>query len=169
VFAVLVIVGITVWFEQTSDVAPADIAGVTALTLLKHRDEIRLSAILIASGVFFLLWFLALLKHKRESVDDSSWLPSVAYGGGMVAGAMLLMLASLGIASTTIEDYGGDFVIARVVLVLTWDHLIILAPRLAALNGGTAVVSIRSNVLPLWLGLLSVLLVIAPYSSRRGS
>jgi hypothetical protein len=53
---------------------------------------------------------------------------------------MLLMLGSLGLAGIILPDYKGDWQVAKLLLVMAWDHLLILAPGLAALVGATAIV-----------------------------
>ena len=163
VFAVLVIVGISVGIRQANDVVPTDVSGVIAINFGQTQDDIRLGAMIILAGVFFLFWFLALLHQRlREAEGQGGWLANVAYSGGLLAGAMLLVFASFGMAASVMKDYQGDWEVAKTLLTLSWDHLAVLVPALAAMVGGTAVVSIRSGVLPRWLGWLSVLLVVAP-------
>ncbi len=162
-FAVLVIIGFAVGIRQANDVVPSDVSGVIALNFGQTQDEIRLGAMIILAGIFFLFWFLALLHHRlREAEGGAGWLANVAYSGGLLTGAMLLVFASFGMAASVMKDYQGDWQVAKTLLTLSWDHLAVLVPALAAMVGGTAVVSIRSGALPAWLGWLSVLLVIAP-------
>jgi hypothetical protein len=52
--------------------------------------------------------------------------------------------------------------VAKTLLVLSWDYMIVLAAPFAALVAATSVVSIRSGALPSWLGWVSLLLVLAP-------
>jgi hypothetical protein len=160
----LVIIGVQVALGNANALEPTDPAGVVAINYGLRRDEIRFSAFMLTAGVFFLFWFLAALRSRLEQAegDDKGWLPSVAYGAGLTAGALPLMLASFGFAGSVVGDYEGDWQVPKTLLMLTWDHLIVIAPALAALVAVTSIVSIRSGALPAWLGWLSILLVLAP-------
>lgn len=165
-FALLTIIGITIGIgqaNQTGRSAVNDPSGVIAIGFVAQRDEMRFGAIALVVGVFFLLWFLPFLRSRLErSPEGGGWLPGVAHGGGMLAGAMLLMLGSLSLAGSILPDYKGDWQVAKLLLVIAWDHLLVLAPALAALVGATAIVGVRSGTLPAWLGWASFVLVIAP-------
>ena len=80
---------------------------------------------------------------------------------------MLLVSAGFTLAGS-VSDYGRDPQVARTLVVLQWDWIMVVAAPLAALVGGTAVVSLRFGALPKWLGWISVvvtvLLVIPPIS-----
>ena len=162
-FSVLVIIGIQVSERVSGQVDPDDVAGVVAIDFGQRHDDIRFSAILLTVGVFFLFWFLAFLRSRLEDAGvGSGWLPSVAYGSGMTAGALLLVLASFGFAGSVVSNYQGDWEVAKTVLLLTWDHLFVVAPAMASLVIATTAVAVRSGGLPAWLGWLSAVLVVAP-------
>ena len=162
-FAVLVIIGIQISERVSGQVDPDDVAGVIAIDFGQRHDDIRFGAILLTVGVFFLFWFLAFLRSRLEEAEvGSGWLPSVAYGSGMTAGALLLVLASFGFAGSVVSNYEGDWEVAKTVLLLTWDHLFVVAPAMAALVIATTAVAVRSGGLPAWLGWLSAVLVVAP-------
>ena len=162
-FALLVILAIRVSASNADASAPSDISGIVAIDFGQRRDDLRLAAFFMTAGVFFLSWFIPFLRHRLEAASGGGgWVPSVAYGSGMTAGAMLLVLASFGFAASVVESYEGDWQVAKTILILSWDHLIVLAPALAALVAATSVVSIHTGGLPAWLGWASLLLVLAP-------
>ncbi len=162
-FAVLVVVSIQVSMGTGITSDPTDVAGVVAIDYNQRQDDLRLGAYLMTASVFFLFWFLPMLRYRLEQAQgESGWLPSVAYGAGLTGGGVLLMLASLGFAGSFVGDFEGDWEVAKTILILSWDHLIVLLPTLAALVAATSVVSIRSGALPAWLGWISLVLVLAP-------
>ena len=163
VFAVLVIVSIQVSLGTGETTTPTDIAGIIAIDYNGRSEELRFGAFLMTAAVFFLFWFLPLLRHRLEAAQgESGWLPSVAFGAGLTAGALLLILASLGFAGSLVVKFEGDWQVAKTLLVLSWDYMIVLAAPFAALVAATSVVSIRSGALPAWLGWISLALVLAP-------
>ena len=162
-FAVLVVVSIQVSMGTGITSDPSDVAGIVAIDFNQRQDDLRFGAYLMTAAVFFLFWFLPMLRFRLEQAQgESGWLPSVAYGAGLTGGAMLLVLAGLGFAGSFVGDYEGDWQVAKTILILSWDHLIVLLPALAALVAATSVVSIRSGALPAWLGWISLALVLAP-------
>ncbi|MDA1036035.1 MAG: hypothetical protein O3B65_04030 [Chloroflexi bacterium] len=162
-FAVLVVVSIQVSMGTGITSVPADVAGVVAIDYNQRQGDLRFGAYLMTAAVFFLFWFLAMLRYRLEQAQgESGWLPSVAYGAGLTGGGVLLMLASLGFAGSFVGDFEGDWAVAKTILILSWDHLIVLLPALAALVAATSIVSIRSGALPAWLGWISLTLVLAP-------
>ena len=86
----------------TSDTTttPSDIAGISAIDYNQRAEELRLGAFLLTAAVFFLFWFLPLLRHRLEwGQGEADWPPSVAFGAGLTAGALLLVLAPVFVAS----------------------------------------------------------------------
>lgn len=162
-FAVLVVVSIQVSMGTGVTSDPSDVAGIVAIDFNQRQEELRFGAFLMTAAVFFLFWFLPMLRHRLELAQgEHGWLPSVAYGSGLTGAGVLLMLASLGFAGSLVGDFEGDWEVAKTILILSWDHLIVLSPALASLVAATSVVSIRSGALPAWLGWVSLPLVLAP-------
>ncbi len=73
------------------------------------------------------------------------------------------MLVSGGytLAGSVLSDYGSDPQVARILVVLGWNWIAVIATPLAALVGGTAVVCLRFAALPKWLGWISVVVALA--------
>lgn len=161
-FAALAIIGVTM--THPPDAAePGDVAGVIAIDFLRRRGELEGGGIILLIAVFFLIWFAAFLRHRLNAAEgENGWLAGVAYGGSLVAAAMLLMLASLALASGHLEDFKGDWQVAKTLRVVTSVHLTVLAPVLASLVGATAVAGIRTRALPAWVGWISLVFVLTP-------
>jgi hypothetical protein len=162
-FAVLAIVSLQVSQGTGNTSSPTDVAGLIAIDYNQRGEDLRFGAYLMSGSIFFLLWFLPFLRHRLERAHGSeSWIPSVAYGAGLTAGALLSLVATLGFAGSYVAGFEGDWQVAKTLLILRWDHLLVLAPPFAALVAATSVVSIRSGALPSWLGWVSLVLVFAP-------
>jgi hypothetical protein len=130
-----------------------------------QRSDLSISLALL--GVFCFFWFLAYLRGVLQRADGSdSWLASVAYGGGLVFAAMMLVASSFEVAADVLADYGNDPQVAKMFFVLGWDYLYVLAPPLAALVSATAAVILQQSTIPRWLGWISLpfalLLVLPP-------
>jgi hypothetical protein len=161
-FGALVIAGLTVWLGRDQDVTPASLPGQTAIIFSDRSAEIKAGTLMIVVAVFFQIWFLAYLWDRLREQERSLWFPSVMFAGGIVAAAMLLAMASLGLAAAVTAQYETDFLVVHTILTLRWDHLSVLAAPLAAMVAGTAAAGVRSGVLPAWLGWLSFPLVVGP-------
>ena len=88
-FAMLIVVSIQVSLG-TSDTTTtsSDIAGISAIDYNQRAEELRFGAFLLTAAVFFLFWFLPLLRHRLEwAQGEADKLPSVAFGAGLTAAA----------------------------------------------------------------------------------
>ena len=116
---------------------------------------------LLLLGVFFLFWFVGYLHRylSEASGEQDRWVASVALGGGLIAGATLLLVAHFAQASTILKDYGGETETAKALFVLDWNsYLLVEAPALAALVGATTLIGFRSKLFPWWLNSSGALL-----------
>ena len=144
-----------------------------ATTFVAHRTKILISTYLSLLGVFFLMGFLAYLRaFLLDTTGEQNWLASVAFGGGLVACAMLLLAAHFNQAFTVLSDYGAETQIAKTLYVLDWnDYLLVEAPALAALVGATTATGFTYRVFPRWLnwwGALLTLVLLGPVLPGSG-
>ena len=151
------------------DAEASDPATKIAAEFIENKDQLAIGGWILLVALFFLFWFLGYLRSQLQRAEgEVGWLTSVAYGGGLVAGGMALVLAGITLAGSVISDYGNDPQVARTLAAIEWNWIWVIAAPLAALVGGTAVVSLRFAALPKWLGWISVvlalLLVIPPIS-----
>lgn len=157
--AALVFVGLTTASDAVASTNPSAAAASIAATLAAERESIRLGVTLALGGVFCLFWFLADLRRRIGEAEGSSGrLRHVAFGGGLVAVAGVVLYATLLVAASN-ESIGGNPGAAQSLLVLLWEFGGVLAPAFAALVAGTSLAVLRYRLLPLalrwpaWIGL----------------
>jgi hypothetical protein len=172
VASVLIIAGITVG-DINSIISVNAGSDSIARAFVEHRDNILIGTYLTLLGVFFFLVFLAYLRGVLlESAGDRSWLPSVAFGGGLVSCAMLLLAAHFSQAFTVVSNYRGETQVAKALYILEWNsNLLVEAPALAALVGATTAVGFVFKAFPLWLngwGALLTLVLLGPFLPGSG-
>ncbi len=57
---------------------------------MEHRDDLLRGIYSSLVAVFFLLWFVAYLRHRLQAAEGKGgWLASVAYGGGLVSAVLM--------------------------------------------------------------------------------
>lgn len=170
IFAVLFPISVSLGGGSNPD--PAEPAADIARQLANNQSEVEIGVYAGLLATFFLFWFLAYLyRQLRQAEGEGGWLASAAYGGGLVAGAMLLVLSSIELAGVAVSDYGSDPSVAKTLVALQWNYIIVLAPPLAALVGGTTVIAFRFGALPQWLGWVGVpftLLLLLPMVAWAG-
>lgn len=136
----------------------ANIANV----FIENQTELLAGTYLSLLGVFALIWFLAYLREfLLENAADKRWIVSVAFGGGLIACAMLLLSAHFMQSFTILDNYGGETQVAKALYLLDWNwYLLVEAPALAALVGATTAIGFPKKILPRWMNWWGVLLTI---------
>jgi len=162
--ALLLIAGTIV--SDINELVPVTASSSTiASTFVAQRTNLLIGTYLSLLGVFFLVCFLGYLKlFLQQAAGESSWLVTVAFGGGLVACAMLLLAAHFSQAFTVLPTYSEETQVAKALYVLEWNsYLLVEAPALAALVMATAAIGFTRKVLPWWLtawgGLLTFILL----------
>ncbi len=121
----------------------------------------RLGAYLTLLGTFFFLGFVSYLrKELQEAEGEGGWLSSMAYGGGLVAAAVALIRAALGIASAVAGDNEATAEVARTLYVLAFEFDFTFAAPMAAVVAATSVVILRHHWMPWPIGLLGIPVVV---------
>jgi hypothetical protein len=156
-------------YRSGLDPDPTDPSVSIAQALAEVRDEARIGVLLSLLGSFLLIWFVAHLRAHLQSYEgQSGWLSSVAYGGGLVAVALILVSNSISLAATEITDYGGETVIARVFLTHGWNYFYVVSPAVMALVAASSVVALRFKALPRWLAILGLIMIMLPFFVGAG-
>lgn len=133
-------------------VQPTDSAEAIAKQVLAERGRISAGILLTLFSLFFLLVFVAWLhRWLRDAEGPGGWAATLALIGGAITVAMLLVVVLLSIATTVLDGYGSDPVIARTLLVLQWQAVAVAFIPSAAFVGGTSLVGWASGRLPRWL------------------
>ena len=160
--------------REVGDLDPYSNSVSIARMFIDNRFQVLVGTYLLLLGVFFLFWFVGYLHRylSEASGEQDRWVASVALGGGLIAGATLLLMAHFAQASTILKDYGGETETAKALFVLDWnDYLLVEAPALAALVGATTLIGFRSKVFPWWMnwsGALLAAVLIGPFLPGSG-
>ncbi len=136
-------------------------ADAVAAALVDHRPNLVTGSYILLLAVFLLVVFAGYLRHVPELEERDRWVQTVAWGGSLVAAAIIAVAALIGIAQGQLEDYGADPVIARTLLTLGWNGVSIVAPGFAALIGATTLSAFHHRYLPRFIGFLGAIVAIA--------
>ena len=128
-----------------------------------NSDRIELGIFLSMPSMFFFFSFVGILRDRlRTAEGGTGQLSAIAFGGGIVAGA--LMLASYSVTGAAAARGGHDAGIDADVAAGLYDVPAFLfgsaSVGFAVLIGAAAMVSFRTRVLPSWLAWVSVPLVV---------
>jgi len=141
------------------EVGPSDPAPAVAGRLVDARGSVSAGVLLTLFSVLFLLVFVAYLHRCLRALEgEQGWLATLAALGGTLMVATLSVVALLSLGSTVLDDYGPDPVIARTLLVLSWQAVAIVFLPTAAFVGAASLVLRRSRVLPSWVAVSGLVL-----------
>ena len=131
------------------------------------------AAYIMMLGIFLFVWFVAYLYSElARQAGASGWLPAVAFGGGLVTGALLLVQVLMLLASHEVALRPGLGEIGRVLLVLNFNYAFVYAAPLAAMVAATSLVIVRSHwvLRPVgWLGFGVVVITLAWFAPGLGA
>ena len=148
---------------------PGDFSDSIASALIEIREDARLGVVFGTLGAFFLIWFVGYLRAYLASFEsDEGWMSSVAFGGGLVATALLLVSDSLALAATETAAFAQDPVIAKVFLTHGWNYFYVVSPPLMALVAAASLIGLRFGALPRWLSVLGLSMLIVPFFAGAG-
>ena len=120
-----------------------------AQVFAETRQSTWLVAYLTILGTFLFFGFLGYLRNEMQKAEgDGGWLASVAYGGGLVMGAVALMHVVLSLAMVTVADDGVNPEVGRTLFALGWNIGFAFAAPIAALVAATSVTILRHRWLP---------------------
>ncbi|MBD0338346.1 MAG: hypothetical protein ICV67_03565 [Thermoleophilia bacterium] len=160
---VLFVAGVFV-FEGLGDTPGGEATAEQYLTFFRDEETtIWIGAWLFFLGIFLFLWFLGSLRASLHWAEGGvGRLASVAHAGGL--GAALLTATSIGTqVSGTIAASDDRNLSAQAAETLWWvaDGIFVTGTFfLAALYAATAIVALRTRVLPLWLGIVSAIFAV---------
>lgn len=151
-FVILVVVGFIVIPSPPDLDAPAQS---WSSYYLSHHDAVRAGMVLFTIALFFFIWFLGTLTSVLRIATGSPRLPSIAFAGGIL-GAACLMIGATGAMIAAYRPQGVDPGLTRAL-----NDVFVLAgvPAIAgfaALFAAIAIVLLRSGAFPAWLGWLMV-------------
>ena len=166
VFIVLIVVGAGVAGEH--DVEISDSSADIARELEDKSDQVDVGSLISLVGFVFFFWFLAyFLRHLKQAEGEDGWLTSVVYGSGLVGTAMILVLISLSLATTS-GDYDPAPQAAKALFALTWNYIWVIGPPLIAFTAAASIVIIRFAALPRWIGWIGILVALSSFMPWMG-
>ena len=145
VAVILIFVGFTIF---ASDIPNTDDpAQKWQAFFVNHQDRIQTGMTIIAIGAFFLIWFLGSLRDAIAEAEPGTRLASIAFGGGLVAVA-ILGAGTAGILAAALHPQGYDPNLLR-----SWADFGVLAAAPAAagftaLFAATAIAGYRHGAIP---------------------
>ena len=162
VFFILAVLGTFVSNADSPDfVAPS---SDWAAFFNAHADRITWGGIVTMTSAFFLLWFLGSLTSTLGAAEGGDRrVTSIARAGGVAGSALLLASgAIMSVGGFRVDDQNSisDQLAAAYADLSTAMGFIASPYAFAALVGATAVISLRTGVLPMWLAWVSVLVAI---------
>jgi hypothetical protein len=165
VAVVLFVIGVVI--EESGASRPDD--GDPAALLAWFRDDtdtIIGAEFLFALGAILLIWFFGSLRSTLRGAEGGSGrVSAIAFGGGLIASAGLLMSAAPVLQGAISDD---DLVpeSAQTLTLLSDAFFGVTEFALVPMFVAAALVTLRTGVLPVWLGWVSlaiaVLLLILP-------
>lgn len=126
--------------------------------------RVQVGAYVIMVSAFFLMWFAGSLRSSlRPAEGGAGRLSAVAFGGGMVAGALLLLAYAA--MFTAASRAGAESGIAAETATALHDLQAVVTGQalpiaLAVTVGASAVVSLRNRVFSSWLSWVSAILAV---------
>ncbi len=135
----------------------ADIARV----FIEQSDQTEQGGMITLVGLAFFFGFLGYFRRRLQQAEgEGGWLTSTAYGGGLVTAAMLLVLASMQLATTSVSE-GTEPVVAKVFVLYFWNFVFVFAPPMMAFTLGASLVIVRYRALPRWTGWLGFVVALS--------
>jgi hypothetical protein len=150
-FVVLMVVSFIVMPEPPDlDASVGEWAGFYA----EEQDAINTALVLVSVALFFLVWFLGTLVSALRVASGSPRLPTIAFGGGLVAVAAFFV----GITLAAVAAHRPTEVTPELTRALNDGFVLSGVPAIAgvsALFAATALVVLRTDLFPSWVGWLS--------------
>jgi hypothetical protein len=127
----------------------------------EDQREVQVSVALWSAGLFFFLWFLGALRSVLRAAEGAPGsLSSIAFGAGLLSAAFLALTAAF-VAAAAARPDEIDPELTRMIDDLTY---LVLAPGSFAVVGfllASALVVLRSQAMPAWLGWLALIPAVA--------
>lgn len=158
-FVVLVVVGFVALGGDTPD---GDASASKVVSFYKD-DETKqiIAAVLVAFSVIPLLAFAATLRERFLAVvTGRSALPAFVMGAGAVTAAGFVAAAGIHFA---LADYAGDIApsASQALNALDADFFLAFTTGVAALVLGASLLTLRTRLLPVWLGWVGIVVFVA--------
>jgi hypothetical protein len=155
VFVVLIVVAIVIGGETPDNSDPAQ----EIASFWKDNDTEQIwSSVIGAWSLVFFVWFAASVRSALRRVEDGAGrLTAVSFAGAVIATIGLLLALSLtfSIADGADELSAGSL---KTLTVLSNGIFLPIAAGFALFFLATGILAVRSRLLPVWLGWLTIVL-----------
>ena len=161
----LFVVVVTIGFAVGGDTPDADASGSEVIDFYKDKEGRQFVAtLLVVLGAVALVWFASSLRSiLRTAEGGTGRVSNIAFAGGVGAAVGFWVSAAI---HFTLADVGGDLDAAAVQALnaLDSDSFLAFAPGIAILLLATALVALRSAVLPSWLAWIAIVVFVASFT-----
>ena len=150
-FVVLLVVAFIVMTEPPDMDAPAD---EWALYFGDHQDSINTGVVLSTLALLFFVWFAGTLTSALRVASRSPRLPTIAFGGALLGTAAFF----IGLTALAVAAHRPAEVSPEVTRALNDVFIFSGIPAIAGLVaffGALALMILRTDLLPTWVGWLS--------------
>jgi hypothetical protein len=120
----------------------------------EDQDAINTALVLVSLALFFFVWFLGTLVSALRVAFGSPRLPTIAFGGGLLAAAAFFV----GITLAAVAAHRPTEVTPELTRALNDGFVLSGVPAIAglfALFSASALVILRTDIFPQWLGWLA--------------
>ncbi len=146
--------------EGPADRPELDAPPQVILNYFGDRDTVILGSFLLMLSAVAFIWFVGLLRAElRHAENGNGRLSAIAYGGGLLAAGLLLIMPATNISGALYHDLLTPA--AARTFYLFGDVVMYPAGMAAAiLIGTTGLLALRTRALPRWLGWASLVLAL---------
>ncbi len=153
-FVIVLAFGVIAALSPYADIEPTSSSEAIAEALIDGSETLFTGNYVLMMSAFLLVVFAGYLRHAISPETGRAWPATVGFGGGLLAAALLTIVALIGISQAQVDSFGTDTVVAKTLLVLSWGSVSMVIPGLAAFTFGMSLMSLTYNTLPRWLGWL---------------
>jgi hypothetical protein len=129
---------------------------------VERRSQVLVSSYLFGLAVVFFVWFLGSLRSQlRQAEGTTGRLSAVAFAGGILTASTLFFQGTLNIALAGGIAERVDPDITRALYQVSARAADLVPFWVAVLTGASAVVMLRTGIVPAWLGWFGGLVAVA--------
>ena len=140
------------------DAEPSDSATTVLAEFRDKADDIQTAALITMLGIGFLLIFLGHLRTKFRD-GGAGWAADGFLAGGVVLASSWILLVGIQLAGGVAGEHGHAEV-AQGALDFFWEGTFLFSPGLLAVGIAAAAASFAYRTLPIWLGVLAVVVTL---------
>jgi len=155
-------------FERGAPPAGAPVEETVAF-LTTYRTELLAQSLLFVLSAGAYLWFFGSLRaFLRRGEGQAGTLSDIAYAAGAVWTGLQMVFQSVQVTLAMATGRSMEPAIAAMFSNLAYALSVVAYVPLAAMLGAVAAVSLRSRVLPAWIGWLSLVMAAAHLAMSAG-